>query len=156
MKYRKVFGDEQLVIAERGTEKVVHILRSAIDVHRDDEDFIVVTIDVHNCYNSFHRDFMLQAVKEKFPGLARFTAWKYIKSIPLYLRNGKVITSQSGGKQGDGLMGVCHGAADLKIVEAIRSKFKIVTPSYADDRYVAGHWSEVLEFFRELKPLCAA
>ena len=153
LKYRKVFGFEQQAIGEKGTEKIIHALRSVIDVNKSNPNFVLVSTDIENVYNSFSRKRMFSAVKKYFPGLYRFTVWKYAKHIPLFLSDETKLMSQAGSKQGDALSNLLYGVFDKAIVDPIRKKHNVdvVNLAFADDRYIAGETENVAAFFRELR-----
>ena len=156
VKYRQVFGSEQQAISEKGTEKVIHALISLIAVNGDNPDFIVASTDIENAYNSFDRSRMFEAVKHLFPGLYRFTVWKYAKHIPLFLSDETKVTSQAGSKQGDSLSNLLYGAFDKYIVDRVRAKYHNVNLAFADDRYIAGSTRDVTAFFNEIRELLGA
>ena len=110
---------EQLAISEKGTEKLVHTARTLILDNQYDVDFVFVTVDVKNAFNSYHRPTVFKAIAKYCPEIYRFTVFKYNDHIPLFMSDGSKILSQSGSKQGDALSNMMYSAFDKYIVDPI-------------------------------------
>ena len=99
--WRTIFEPEQLCISEKGTEKCIHLSRNVISVNRDDPEWIFVTLDIENAYNTFDRLEGLKGIQQYTPELLKYEVFKYNERIPLFMTDGSKIYSSAGRKQGD-------------------------------------------------------
>ena len=154
--WRLIFEPKQLAISEKGTEKLVHTARTLISDNKYDIDFVFVTVDVRNAFNSYSRPTAFKAIAKYCPEIYRFTVFKYNDHIPLFMSDGSKIYSQSGSKQGDALSNIMYSAFDKFIIDPIRRKYQtLFNMAFCDDRYIAGNSSVVAAFFTETRAALA-
>ena len=115
------FAPWQLAIGvQGGAEAFPHAVREWSDARGGDPGRALLDFDQPNAYNTVHREAFLARVQAAFPGLARWLRWCYPVGHPTWvIWAGHIIPSATGGQQGDPLMGLCHGAVQRCIPEAL-------------------------------------
>ena len=102
----------------------------------------IVKLDFENAFNTLSRDFMLQRLRETFPGLARFAYWCYRNDSNL-LFHSKILKSAAGVQQGDPLGPLIFSTAIHDMVTRCKSlevggRKLDVCAFYLDDGVIAG------------------
>jgi len=122
-----------------GCEAAVHAARRFVEAMPDGH--CMVKLDFANAFNSLHRDVMLEAVRERVPGIYRFCHLAYSQPSQL-IYGGHTIMSQEGPQQGDplGASLFCNAAQPLLL-----SLTSELTEGYMDDLTIGGPESQVAE-----------
>ena len=90
------------VACPAGADAAVHSCRDWVLQHADNNDKALLKLDFSNAFNTVNREYVLQEVRTKFPGLARFAHWCYSQESKLFFGS-HTIASASGVQQGDPL-----------------------------------------------------
>ncbi|CAI7830711.1 unnamed protein product [Closterium sp. NIES-53] len=122
-----------------GMEILTHAFRSALTTHTD---WCALQIDVANAFNSSHRRVMFEGLRESpFLDLIPFLGIFYGTPNDLYLRAGpfvETLASARGSRQGD----------PFRPIQLVTIEFAgLLFLSYADDTYILGPASRLLEAF---------
>eukprot|EP00731_Ephydatia_muelleri_P022369 Em0014g960a len=115
------FSTHQFGVAcPSGAEKIVHGLRSCIEEHQNEQDFVVMKIDVRNAFNLVSRQALLDECRAHFPELLQWAAWCYGQHYLLWSPM-ETIMSESGVQQGDPLGPLLFCLVLQKVLSAIAS-----------------------------------
>ena len=104
-------------------------------------DHCVVKLDSSDAFNSLHRDFMLNAVLEKVPGIYKFCHFSYCKPSEL-VYSGHTILSHEGPQQGDPLGPLLFCGFIHPLLLSLASKLNL---AYMDDVTLGGSESQVAQ-----------
>ncbi|KAL5474531.1 hypothetical protein EMCRGX_G026489 [Ephydatia muelleri] len=115
------FSTHQFGVAcPSGAEKIVHGLRSCIEEHQNEQDFVVMKIDLRNAFNLVSRQALLDECRAHFPELLQWAAWCYGQHYLLWSPM-ETIMSESGVQQGDPLGPLLFCLVLQKVLSAIAS-----------------------------------
>ena len=115
------FSPHQFGIAcPSGAEKIVHGLRSCIEEHQNEQNFVVMKIDLCNAFNLVSRQALLDECSAHFPELLQWAAWCYGQHPLLWSPMGTIM-SESGVQQGDPLSPLLFCFVLQKVLSAIAS-----------------------------------
>eukprot|EP00731_Ephydatia_muelleri_P012448 Em0006g1342a len=135
-------------------KSIVHGLRSGIEEHQNEQDFVVMKIDLRNAFNLVSR----QALLDEFPELLQLAAWCYGQHPLLWSPMGTIM-SESGVQQGDPLGPLLFCLVLQKVLSAIASDpncFDLLFHAwYIDDGVIAGPKQavvQVLSIIQDLGP----
>ena len=91
---------------ESGSEIAGRLGQLTLDAGRG--DLVMMSLDVHNAFNSMNRQQMLRGILEFCPALGKWFRWAYGMATPLVWQYGEVVgTSCTGCRQGDPLAVLC-------------------------------------------------
>ena len=128
-------------------EKIVHHLRSCIEDHCSDKDFVVLKVDMTNAFNRVSRQAVLDNCVQHFSELLAWTSWCYSQHPLLWHQLG-ILTSQVGVQQGDPLGPFLFALVLQRIVNMIYTDEECADVShnawYLDDGSLAGKSASVL------------
>jgi len=117
---------------------------AAVAVKMVEEGAVLYSIDFKNAFNSIDREVAYEAVKEQFPGLAKYAFALLSKPLTLHVRGGGGDTVQAtrGGPQGDPFSPFLFAMALAKMrssldARAAREGFAFHDLWYVDDGIVA-------------------
>ena len=85
-----------------GAEKIAHVLRTCIENHWLDHDFVVLKVDMKNAFNMVSRQALLSECSTHFPELLPWASWCYSLHPILWPLLGR-LHSEQGVQQGDAL-----------------------------------------------------
>ena len=143
------FSPHQFGVAcPSGAEKIVHGLRSCIEEHQNEQDFVVMKIDLRNAFNLVSRQALLDECSAHFPELLQWAAWCYGQHPLLWSPMGTIM-SESGVQQGDPLGPLLFCLVLQKVLSAIASDpncFDLLFHAwYIDDGVIAGSKQAVVQ-----------
>lgn len=114
-------------------ESILHSVRSAV---RQNPDWLVVTLDWRNAFNSVSREAVLHNVSLVEPNLLGWANTLYTQHSALLMDDGTVLSSQQGVRQGDPLSPMAFDLAIQPVLNAaslvVKSKGGLVK-AYHDD-----------------------
>ena len=143
------FSPHQFGVAcPSGAEKIVHGLRSCIEEHQNEQDFVVMKIDLRNAFNLVSRQALLDECSAHFPELLQWAAWCYGQHPLLWSPMGTIM-SESGVQQGDPLGPLLFCLVLQKVLSAIASDpncFDLLFHAwYIDDGVIAGSKQAIVQ-----------
>eukprot|EP00731_Ephydatia_muelleri_P002044 Em0001g2044a len=143
------FSPHQFGVAcPSGAEKIVHGLRSCIEEHQNEQDFVVMKIDLRNAFNFVSSQAILDECSAHFPELLQWAAWCYGQHPLLWSPMGTIM-SESGVQQGDPLGPLLFCLVLQKVLSAIASDpncFDVLFHAwYIDDGVIAGSKQAVVQ-----------
>ena len=131
-------------------EFVTHTIRATLDEH---PDWVDVSTDIRNAFNSIHRRAFMSVIAERFPGLWRWIYSGYGSPTELYIRRDagppEIVFSRCGTRQGDPLGAQLFALGLHPVLCAIQSAIgdRGVVVAYADDIHILAPPSVVAEIF---------
>ena len=78
------------VACPSSAEKIVHGLRSCIEEHQNEHDFVVMKIDLRNAFNLVSCQALLDECSAHFPELLQWAAWCYGQHLLLWSPMGTI------------------------------------------------------------------
>ena len=132
------------------TEMVGMGLQRFIAARRNDPNWVVLTIDMSNAFNTIKRDAILQGCAKHMPVAYNWLRSCYQGHSPLYCQGKAVLSSQTGTHQGDtcGPLGFVLG---LEVALEAAGKAQLHWESwYLDDGTIVGTLDNVLEYLGRL------
>ncbi|KAL5502816.1 hypothetical protein EMCRGX_G009650 [Ephydatia muelleri] len=143
------FSPHQFGVAcPSGAEKIVHGLRSSMEDHQNEQDFVVMKIDLRNAFNLVSRQALLDECSAHFPELLQWAAWCYGQHPLLWSPIGTIM-SDSGVQQGDPLGPLLFCLVLQKVLSAIASDpicFDLLFHAwYIDDGIIAGSKQAIVQ-----------
>jgi hypothetical protein len=120
-----------------GCEAAVHATRRFTESMPD--GYCVVKLDFSNAFNSLHRDAMLDAVKERVPGIYKFCYLSYSQPSVLVFAD-RTILSREGPQQGDPLGPGLFCNTVQPLLQSLSSE---LDEGYMDDLTLGGPESQV-------------
>ena len=161
---RALFQDSQVGVSyPAGAEFVVHSMRDVLARHWSEEDgwfneheFMLVTIDFKNAFNTINRSIMLRECASSFPDLFPWVQWCY-GSCPLLFYYDKTIDSCVGVQQGDPLGPFLFCLVLQQLVQRVKDTCPRLESNkwYLDDGTIAGRPEDTLKtlhIIREFGP----
>jgi hypothetical protein len=120
-----------------GVEVVAHSLRSTLRTAKG-RGMGLLKIDFKNAFNTIDRGTFLEAVKAKFPRLAKWAYWCYEGPSTLLFDKHHVIRSSSGVQQGDPLGPLLFCCALAPLIAEIDTLGPLYNKWYMDDGGIVG------------------
>ena len=132
-----------------GLEAAVHSLQILLS---QNHEFLALSIDMKNAFNSIRRADVAKQVYRHFPELVPFFKMCYQPASKLYLRlvdgTFEILTSDEGTRQGEPLAGTFFNLGFLVILEQLQLMFPKVTPlAIHDDVTLIGPPEDVISAF---------
>ena len=142
-KARDIFQPLQVGVACRsGSESIIHGLRTCIDDHWDDDDFVVFKVDMRNAFNMVSRQAILNECATFFPEILPWVVWCYGTHPLLWHPQGQ-LCSELGVQQGDPLGPLLFSLVLQKLAASIDADDErmnlLFHPWYLDDGFLAGN-----------------
>ena len=93
------------------TELVGMGLQRLVDARQNDPDWVILTIDMSNAFNTIHRDAILRGCAKRLPVAYNWLRSCYQGHSPLFCQGNAILMSQTGTHQGDtcGPLGIFLG-----------------------------------------------
>ena len=132
-----------------------HAVKAGVLAH---PEYVTIQVDFKNAFNLLCRASMLNAVRERSPGIAKFAASLDSKHSELLVPGAAVgsphIQSQTGVRQGDPAGGLYFGLTVQGVLELMQELFpELRLIAYADDVYLQGSTEQVSAAYKELVDL---
>ena len=121
-------------------------LQRFVDAQRHDPNWVVLTVDVSNAFNTIRRDAILQGCAKHMPVAYNWLRSCYQGHSPLYCQGKTVLSSQTGTHQGDtcGPLGFVLGLEEA--LTAAGNAQLIWESWYLDDGTIVGTPENVFEY----------
>lgn len=118
-----------------GSEALIHVVRQVCTSLKH-EDYVLLSLDAKNAFNSVERQLLLEQVEAYCPELSRYTYFCYGQDI--HLRFGTLrILSSTGTQQGDPLSMLLFALAIHPMILAVQTVCRpVLNLFYADDGYL--------------------
>ena len=92
----------QCGVAVKGATELVGMgLQRLVDARKDDPDWVVLTVDVSNAFNTIRRDTILRGCSKRVPAAYNWLRSCYQGHSPLFCQGKLLLHSQTGTHQGD-------------------------------------------------------
>jgi hypothetical protein len=133
------------------TELVGMGLQRLVDARKDDANWVVLTIDMANAFNTIQREAILQGCAKRTPVAYNWLRSCYQGHSPLYCQGQRLLVSQTGTHQGDtcGPLGFVLGL-DMALDAAGAHRLEWES-WYLDDGTLVGTPSEVFDYLGRLQ-----
>ena len=142
----------QCGVGVRGATELVGMgLQRFVEARKDADDWVVLTLDMSNAFNTIHREAILRSCAKRMPAAYNWLRFCYQGHSPLFCQGQLLLSSQSGTHQGDtcGPLGFVLGLEEA--LEAAGGSQLDWECWYLDDGTIVGTSKDVFDYLGRLQ-----